>query len=99
MVSVYILQSRYDISLGDEDWILSSINKKWRNWKCNLKKQYFDSDKDLVRPLDENDAVRVLPDQWINLVAYWKKDEVKVYFSFLLDLHLFIMIVYIRIMN
>lgn len=99
MVSVYILQSRYDISLGDEDWILSSINKKWRNQKCNLKKQYFDSDKDLVRPLDENDAVRVLPDQWINLVAYWKKDEVKVYFSFLLDLHLFIMIVYIRIMN
>ncbi|KAH6780801.1 hypothetical protein C2S52_012038 [Perilla frutescens var. hirtella] len=36
-----IVKSRYDITHGDEGWILASINKKLRNWKSTLKARYF----------------------------------------------------------
>lgn len=71
------MQSRYDIALGDEGWILSSINKKWRKWKSNLKTRYFVEDKNVEDLLNEGDG-RVLEDQWVNMLAYWNKEEVKV---------------------
>lgn len=74
------MQSRYDITLGDEGWILTSINKKWRNWKSTLKARYFLPDKDW-RDLEDDRDGRVLRDQWINMLAYWNKEEVKVYYA------------------
>lgn len=75
------MQSRYDISLGDEGWILTSINEKWRNWKSTLKTRYFLPDKDVRCLVDEKDG-RVLQDQCINMLAYWNKEEVKVEHAF-----------------
>lgn len=73
---LHIVKSRYDIALGDEGWILSSINKKWRKWKSNLKTRYFVEDKNVDDLLNERDG-RVLEDQWVNMLAYWNKEEVK----------------------
>ncbi|KAH6801006.1 hypothetical protein C2S52_001470 [Perilla frutescens var. hirtella] len=73
---LHVVKSRYDTSLGDEGWILTSINKKWRSWKSNLKVRYFIPDKDVEVLIDERDG-RVLLDQWANILSYWNRDEVQ----------------------
>ena len=71
------MQEKFDCPPGIEEWILQSIGTKWRNWKADLKIDYFDptlSLEDLVKEKDE----RVNEEQWKNINMHWLSDNGKV---------------------
>ncbi|XP_077229878.1 uncharacterized protein LOC143862688 [Tasmannia lanceolata] len=36
------VQDHYDVDVIHKSWILSNIGSKWKDWKCYLKRAYFD---------------------------------------------------------
>ncbi|KAL8472330.1 hypothetical protein ACS0TY_029517 [Phlomoides rotata] len=73
---IQIIKEKYDISLADEDWILHSINEKWKSWKSFLKARYFMPNKTVEFLMDEKPE-RVAEDQWKNIVTYWNRADVQ----------------------
>lgn len=72
------LQEKYDLPPGTESWTLRSIAKKWRNWKSELKKKYYDPELPMQVLLQERDK-RAFVEQYVKLVAQWNSEKSKVY--------------------
>lgn len=72
------MQSRFHVPIIAEKWILSSIGHKWRNWKHYLKTRYWVDTVPIEHLIDERDT-RVLEDQWLKLLVYWRTEDAKVY--------------------
>ncbi|KAL3503889.1 hypothetical protein ACH5RR_033730 [Cinchona calisaya] len=73
---VDLVKERFDISAGMESWILSSIGKKWRNWKCRIKAEHYDSNWSFDMQI-RNRSARYLEDQWRGIVTHWNLDDTK----------------------
>ena len=60
--------------LKTKDWILKTLNKRWRDYKSALKGAYFDPDKTIDEMMEKipND---VRSDQWCALLNEWLKPE------------------------
>ncbi|XP_077221391.1 uncharacterized protein LOC143855090 [Tasmannia lanceolata] len=60
-----IIQEHYHVHEMNKVWALSNLGKKWRDWKCHLKRTYFDPN----LPCTED---RVIESQWSNLCNHWR---------------------------
>ncbi|KAG8364814.1 hypothetical protein BUALT_Bualt18G0037800 [Buddleja alternifolia] len=68
--------TKFDLPPGKESYILKSINKKWRNWKCQVKKLNFDPNILIEQQmLDIPDSVD--EEQYKTLVKHWMSDKSK----------------------
>lgn len=79
------MQSRFEMPIIAEKWILASIGLKWRTWKHHLKTRYW-ADVSIEHLIHDRDD-RVSEDQWINLLAYWRTDKAKVYLIHIYNNH------------
>ncbi|XP_058088778.1 uncharacterized protein LOC131235582 [Magnolia sinica] len=71
-----LVTSKFDIDTNIKSWVLMSIGKKWREWKCELKKLHYlphETDEKRLADLDE----RVQSDQWKVLIEFWNSEEGK----------------------
>ncbi|XP_042465791.1 uncharacterized protein LOC122048265 [Zingiber officinale] len=50
-----VIKDKYDLPLGTENWTLCSIAKKWRNWKFELKRKYYDPELSIQILLQQRD--------------------------------------------
>lgn len=66
--------TKFDIDLKSKAWVLDSLAKKWRNWKCMLKGAHYNTHTTDEERLADRDE-RVLPDQWEYLISYWNSEE------------------------
>ncbi|KVI07909.1 hypothetical protein Ccrd_013724 [Cynara cardunculus var. scolymus] len=76
---VNFIETKFDLPPGFDDWILKSFAKKMRNWRARIKKDYYDPSLSLQEQIKSNPR-RVRPDQWMNLIDNWNKEEAKVYY-------------------
>lgn len=60
-----------------EKWVLRSLGKKWKEYKCDLKSDYFELCKSLHELLS-NRPEHIPRDQWTTLALCWHSDKVKV---------------------
>ncbi|KAG6418780.1 hypothetical protein SASPL_120985 [Salvia splendens] len=72
-----VVKLRFDVPIIAENWVLTSIGTKWRNWKHYLKTRYWDDVpiEYIIHDMDD----RVLEEQWIQLLSYWKTEDSKFY--------------------
>ncbi|KAG6521865.1 hypothetical protein ZIOFF_018998 [Zingiber officinale] len=71
-----VIKEKYDLPPGTESWTLRSISKKWRNWKSELKKKYYDPELPMQVLLEERDN-RALVEQYVKLVIQWNSEKSK----------------------
>ncbi|XP_077232135.1 uncharacterized protein LOC143866844 isoform X1 [Tasmannia lanceolata] len=60
-----IVQQTYDVHEIHKSWVIGNIGLKWKNWKCKIKKQYFDENMPCTEP-------RVEQSQWRKLCIHWR---------------------------
>ncbi|XP_020100828.1 uncharacterized protein LOC109718820 [Ananas comosus] len=70
------VESKFRYPEGTRHWVLASLNKKWRDYKSELRCEYFSEDKS-IQELINNVPLGVIRDQWTSLVAHWCTDESK----------------------
>lgn len=70
-------QNFFDIDDSCKDWFLYNAGKKWKEFKAELKRQYFD-DKLTDEELKKRHHGRVNDEDWKFLVDYWKSPESEV---------------------
>ena len=73
-------KARFTVPTIAEKWVVASIGVKWRSWKHYLKTRYW-ADVPIELLIHDKDD-RVLEDQWINCLTYWRTENAKVYTSF-----------------
>jgi len=66
------------------DWILLTINKKWRAYKSRLKSKYFKRDKKSLAEIIAGVPKGVNEHQWDTLVGFWCQDKHMVMCSILI---------------
>ncbi|XP_073129145.1 uncharacterized protein [Henckelia pumila] len=71
-----VIKEKYDLPPGTESWTLNSIAKKWRNWKSELKKKYYDPELPIQVLLQKRDQ-RAFAEQYVKLVAHWNTEKSK----------------------
>ncbi|XP_075481960.1 uncharacterized protein LOC142522439 isoform X3 [Primulina tabacum] len=71
-----VIKEKYDLPPGTESWTLRSIETKWRNWKAELKKKYYDPELRMQVLLEERDK-RAFVEQYVKLVAQWNSEKSK----------------------
>ncbi|KAH6787388.1 hypothetical protein C2S52_006940 [Perilla frutescens var. hirtella] len=71
-----VVKLRFHVPVVAEKWILTSIGHKWRNWRHSLKMKYWVDDIPVEHLIEERDE-RVLLDQWVKLLTYWRSEEAK----------------------
>ncbi|XP_073019546.1 uncharacterized protein [Primulina eburnea] len=71
-----VIKEKYDLPPGTESWTLRSIGTKWRNWKSELKKKYYDPELPMQVLLEERDK-RAFVEQYVKLVAQWNSEKSK----------------------
>ncbi|KAG6415835.1 hypothetical protein SASPL_123254 [Salvia splendens] len=76
-----VVKLRFTIPIIAEKWVLAYIGVKWRSWKHYLKKTSYWADVPIEHLIHDKDD-RVLEDQWIKCLAYWRREDAKVYSSF-----------------
>nr|CAD1839723.1 unnamed protein product [Ananas comosus var. bracteatus] len=59
-------------------WILKSVSRKWKDYKCELKAKY------MIEDYTEQQIVNVVPkeivpQQWVDLVHYWFSEKSQLY--------------------
>ncbi|XP_059629611.1 uncharacterized protein LOC132272486 [Cornus florida] len=63
-------QGKFDVGIMSKQWTLSSIGKKWKGYKCELKSEYYS-----VRETDTERLANPLPnvekEHWAFLVRHW----------------------------
>ncbi|XP_019051767.1 PREDICTED: uncharacterized protein LOC109114104 [Nelumbo nucifera] len=69
-----VVQTKFKTKENDKDFVLKSLSKKWRGWKCDLKKKYFDFDPHNADKVQIRDD-QIHPQQWKNMVQYWKSEQ------------------------
>lgn len=67
------MQRKFKIPEEGKRWIMMSIGKKWREFKCMLKKQHYDPHTTYAERIADRDS-RVLPNEWEFLVKYWNSE-------------------------
>nr|XP_043625707.1 uncharacterized protein LOC122597140 [Erigeron canadensis] len=61
-----------------KDWVLSDMGIKFKSWKYELKKKWFDSSSTINGIVAAQNDPRVDKEQFKKLVTYWFKDKVQV---------------------
>ncbi|XP_059647062.1 uncharacterized protein LOC132293546 [Cornus florida] len=65
-----VVKGKYDVGIMSKHWTISFIGKKWREYKCELKSEYFS-----VRDTDAERLVNPPPnvekEHWEFLVRHW----------------------------
>ncbi|XP_051219020.1 uncharacterized protein [Lolium perenne] len=69
-----IVKLKFDIAPIGELWIIKSLGKRWRSWKCNLKVHHFDTHETEEERLADRNP-RVSKEQWRFLVSYWSTEK------------------------
>ncbi|KAH6796804.1 hypothetical protein C2S52_021358 [Perilla frutescens var. hirtella] len=70
-----VVKLRFHVPVVAKKWILTSIGHKWRNCKHSLKTKYWVDVP--VEHLIEHRDERVVLDQWVKLLTYWRSEEAK----------------------
>ncbi|XP_060210609.1 uncharacterized protein LOC132637555 [Lycium barbarum] len=73
---VNFVRKKFSIPKRAEDFVLKSLGKKWKDYKCTLKGEYMAKYK-TKDSLLKNRLSRIPKDQWSGLVSYWFSDKVK----------------------
>ncbi|PWA43765.1 hypothetical protein CTI12_AA531900 [Artemisia annua] len=71
-----VLNDKFDLSMGCDDWILKSFGKKVRNWRARVKKDYCDPSLPYRQQINSRPK-RVHTVQWKKLVKNWNKENSK----------------------
>ncbi|MCE3215487.1 hypothetical protein HAX54_002571 [Datura stramonium] len=61
---------KFSIPARGEDFVIKSIGKKWKDYKCDLKSVYMTKFK-TKDVLLKNKPNRIPRNQWTGLVSYW----------------------------
>nr|CAD1824622.1 unnamed protein product [Ananas comosus var. bracteatus] len=69
-----LVKLKYDIEDGSMSWVTKALGKKWKDFKCELKKKHYDAHKTYEERVADRDP-RVIPDQWKHLVDFWNSEE------------------------
>nr|XP_033512184.1 uncharacterized protein LOC104096812 isoform X2 [Nicotiana tomentosiformis] len=67
---------KFSIPRRGEAYVLKSLGKKWKDYKCDLKGEYLPKYK-TKDALLKNRPSRIPRDQWSGLVSYWLLDKAK----------------------
>nr|XP_018633378.1 uncharacterized protein LOC108948612 [Nicotiana tomentosiformis] len=70
------VKKKFSIPSRGEAYVIKSIEKKWKDYKCDLKNTYTAKYKTKYALL-RNKPSRIPRDQWIGRVSYWLSDKVK----------------------
>ncbi|XP_059629310.1 uncharacterized protein LOC132271832 isoform X1 [Cornus florida] len=65
-----VVKEKYDVGIMSKHWTISSIGKKWRGYKCELKSEYY-SIKDTDAKRLANPPPDVEKEHWEFLVRHW----------------------------
>lgn len=87
----FCFQTRFEIPLESESFVLKSINKKWKSWKSHLKTSNFDPHASIEGQMVKIPE-RVNADQYTIIHGHWSTDKTIVctlhllsyYFSFII---------------
>ncbi|GJZ03292.1 transposase, Ptta/En/Spm [Tanacetum coccineum] len=71
-----VLNDKFDLPMGCDDWILKSFGKKVRNWRARVKKDYYDPSLSYREQINSKPK-RVRPVHWKKLVKTWNKENSK----------------------
>lgn len=72
------MQEKFDLPPGSDGWILKSIGKKWKDWKSNLKDEFYDPTTSIE--VQKNKVPqRIREDDWIELLKFWASPEGQVW--------------------
>nr|CAD1830027.1 unnamed protein product [Ananas comosus var. bracteatus] len=63
LMSIHGKQSKFSYPIGTRDWVLASLNKKWRDYKSELKSEYFLPKEKSVNEIMANVPQDVIKDQ------------------------------------
>nr|CAD1817843.1 unnamed protein product [Ananas comosus var. bracteatus] len=69
-----ILMSKFDGIEDYKEWIMKSLGKKWKDYKCMLKRKFYEiykTDEERIANCPET----VIPEQWEKLVYFWSSPE------------------------
>nr|CAD1817942.1 unnamed protein product [Ananas comosus var. bracteatus] len=69
-----LVKLKYDIEDDSMSWVIKALRKKWKDFKCELKKKHYDAHKTYEERVADRDP-RVIPDQWKHLVDFWNSEE------------------------
>jgi hypothetical protein len=89
----FILQIKYDVDDAAFNWFLATAGTKWKEFKADLKKKYFDETL-TDEELKARSGDRVNSNDWSYLINFWRSPESKVrninlFFSLHADDHVF----------
>lgn len=73
MLICYV-QSKFDGIKDYKEWIMKSLGKKWKDYKCTLKRKFYEiykTDEERIANCPET----VIPEQWEKLVYFWSSPE------------------------
>jgi len=73
----FILQKKFSFPKRGEAFVLKSLGKKWKDYKCEIKGEYMSKYK-TKDSLLKNRPNRIPRDQWSGLGSYWLSDKAKV---------------------
>jgi hypothetical protein len=74
---IYAVETRW----FTRDWILKTVNKRWRDYKPDLNKQYFNQDERTLDQIEKDVPDGVNENQWSSLLGLWCSDAHKVRIS------------------
>lgn len=60
------------------DWVLRTVNSRWRSFKSKLKKQYFNPQERSLDAIMKDTPENVNEHQWSALVGIWCEEKHKV---------------------
>ncbi|XP_059309261.1 uncharacterized protein LOC132060304 isoform X2 [Lycium ferocissimum] len=73
---VEFVRKKFSIPTRGEEFVIKSIGKKWKDYKCDLKSVYLTKFK-TKDVLLKNKPNRIPRDQWTGLVSYWVSEKAK----------------------
>ncbi|XP_019239110.1 PREDICTED: uncharacterized protein LOC109219136 [Nicotiana attenuata] len=73
---LHCLKKKFSIPRRGEAYVLKSLGKKWKDYKCDLKGEYMPKYK-TKDALLKNKPSRIPRDQRSDLVSYWLSDKAK----------------------
>lgn len=74
---IHVLQTKFDIAERAKKWVFSKLSHSWRNWKCELKRKYYNPFPTVQEQLQQCPN-RVNRRQWVSLVKFWGSHAGKV---------------------
>lgn len=74
VICLFAVQSKFDGIEDYKEWIMKSLGKKWKDYKCMLKRKFYEiykTDEERIANCPET----VIPEQWEKLVYFWSSPE------------------------